>query len=83
MKQHERIAFSPVASRTISTAFDSDRLTSDARLLVLAEIERRLGIAERLAHGLRPARIGAGPNPPTGAKPGPSIMWSSRQMASR
>ena len=30
-------------------AFDGGRLTSDAGVLVLAEIERRLGIAERLA----------------------------------
>jgi hypothetical protein len=33
-------------------AFDGGRLTSDAGVLVLAEIERRLGIAERLARCL-------------------------------
>jgi hypothetical protein len=30
-------------------AYDGGRLTSDAGVLMLAEIERRLGIAERLA----------------------------------
>jgi Transposase DDE domain group 1 len=56
MKQHERVPFSPVAGRMISTAFDGGRLTSDAGVLVLAEIERRLGIAERLAHCLADPR---------------------------
>ena len=84
MERYEWAAFSPVASRTRSTAFDSGRLTSDAWVLVLAEIERRLGIAERLAHGLaNPRAAERVPIPRTGAKPGPSIMWWSRQMVSR
>ena len=37
-------------------AFDGGRLTSDAGVLVLAEIERRLGIAERLARCLADPR---------------------------
>jgi len=40
---------SPVAGKPVHVAFDGGRLTSDAGVLVLAEIERRLGIAERLA----------------------------------
>jgi Transposase DDE domain group 1 len=40
---------SPVGGKPVHVAFDGGRLTSDAGVLVVAEIERRLGIAERLA----------------------------------
>jgi hypothetical protein len=51
MGQHQRNAFPlSVAGKTVRAAFDGGRLTSDAGVLVLAGIERRLGIAERLAH---------------------------------
>jgi hypothetical protein len=40
---------SPVARKAVHVTFDGGRLTSDAGVLVLAEVERRLGIAERLA----------------------------------
>jgi hypothetical protein len=40
---------SPVAGKPVDLAFDGGRLTSDGGVLVLAEIERRLGIADRLA----------------------------------
>jgi hypothetical protein len=40
---------SPVAGKPVRLAFDGGRLTSDGGVLVLAEIERKLGIAERLA----------------------------------
>jgi hypothetical protein len=40
---------SPVAGKPVDVAFDGGRLTSDAGVLLLAEIERKLGIAERLA----------------------------------
>lgn len=43
---------SPVAGKPVHVACDGGRLTSDAGILVLAEIERRLGIAERLARCL-------------------------------
>jgi Transposase DDE domain group 1 len=43
---------SPVGGKPVHVAFDGGRLTSDAGLLVLAEIERRLGLAERLARCL-------------------------------
>jgi len=52
---------SPVTGKPVHVAFDGGRLTSDAGVLVLAEIERRLGIAERLARCLAdprdPARV--------------------------
>jgi hypothetical protein len=43
---------SPIAGRMVHANFDGGRLTSNAGVLVLAEIERRLGIAERLARCL-------------------------------
>jgi len=52
---------SPVAGKPVHTAFDGSRLTSDAGILLLAGIERRLGIAGRLAQCLTdpraPARV--------------------------
>jgi len=52
---------SPVAGKPVHTAFDGGRLTSDAGILLLAGIERRLGIAGRLAQCLTdpraPARV--------------------------
>jgi hypothetical protein len=57
MKRHERAAFSPpVAGKPVHAAFDGGRLTSDAGVLVLAEIERGLGIADRLARSLEDPR---------------------------
>jgi hypothetical protein len=39
----------PVAGKPIHLTFDGGRMTSDAGILLLAAIEQRLGIAERLA----------------------------------
>src|SRR3954447_6030441 len=47
---------SPIAGKTVRVAFDGGRLTSDAGVLALAEVERRLGIAERLARCLTDPR---------------------------
>jgi hypothetical protein len=47
---------SPVGGKPVQVAFDGGRLTSDGGVLVLAEIERRLGIAERLAGCLKDPR---------------------------
>ena len=47
---------SPVGGKPVHVAFDGGRLTSDAGVLVLAEIERRLGIADRLARCLEDPR---------------------------
>jgi hypothetical protein len=56
MEGHERSALSAVAGKTILMAFDGGRLTSDAGVLLLAEIERRLEIAERLARCIEDPR---------------------------
>jgi len=47
---------SPVAGTPVQVTFDAGRLTSDGGVLVLAEIERRLGIAERLARCIEDPR---------------------------
>jgi len=47
---------SPVGGKPVHVAFDGGRLTSDAGVLVLAEIERKLGIAERLARCIEDPR---------------------------
>ena len=47
---------SPVGGKPVHVAFDGGRLTSDAGVLVLAEIERRLGLAERLARCIKDPR---------------------------
>src|SRR5215208_1116597 len=39
----------PVAGKPIHLSFDGGRLTSDTGILLLAAVEQRLGIAERLA----------------------------------
>ena len=40
---------SPVAGKPVHIDFDGGRLTSDAGVVLLAEIERKLRVAERLA----------------------------------
>ncbi|MGH7185434.1 MAG: transposase [Pseudomonadota bacterium] len=47
---------SPVCGKPVHLAFDGGRLTSDAGVLVLAEIERQLGLAERLARCIEDPR---------------------------
>src|SRR5919112_2330774 len=47
---------SPVRGKPVHLTFDGGRLTSDAGVLLLAEVERRLGIAERLARCLADPR---------------------------
>jgi hypothetical protein len=57
MERHERSAFSsPVAGKEVRVAFDGGRLTSDAGVLLLADIERQLGIAERLTRCIADSR---------------------------
>jgi len=52
---------SPVEGRPVQVTFDAGRLTSDGGVLVLAEIERRLRLADRLARCIEdpraPARV--------------------------
>ena len=47
---------SPIAGKPVHVTFDAGRLTSDGGVLVLAEVERRLGIAARLARCLEDPR---------------------------
>jgi hypothetical protein len=47
---------SPVRGKPVHVSFDGGRLTSDAGVLLLAEVERRLGLAERLARCLTDPR---------------------------
>ena len=47
---------SPVAGKPVIAAFDGGRLTSDAGILLLAEIDRRLGVSERLARCIEDRR---------------------------
>jgi hypothetical protein len=58
MERHERAAFCspPIPGRELRVTFDGGRLTADAGVLVLAGIERRLGIAERLARCIEDPR---------------------------
>ena len=42
-------AFPAVHGRKVTAAFDGGRLTSDGGVLLLAQAERRMGIAGRLA----------------------------------
>ena len=46
---------SPVENKELCVRFDGGRLSSDGGVLVLREIEKRLGLAARLA-GCRPMR---------------------------
>src|SRR5207248_11540115 len=51
----------PVAGKPVRVTFDGGQMTSDAGILLLAAIEQRLGIAERLVRLPRgPARPRAG-----------------------
>jgi hypothetical protein len=60
MGQHQRTAFSSrIVGKTMHAAFDGGRLTSDAGVLMLAEIEHQLGIAERLARCIEDPRANA------------------------
>lgn len=47
---------SPVAGKPVQVTFDAGRLSSDGGILLLAEIERHLGLAERLARCLEDPR---------------------------
>ncbi len=47
---------SPVAGKKVQASFDGGLLSSDGGLLLLREVERKLGIAERLAACLHDRR---------------------------
>lgn len=48
--------FPAVARKKITAAFDGGRMSSDGGVMLLAQVERRLGIAERLAALIPDAR---------------------------
>ena len=48
---------SPVQSKAVVARFDGGRLSSEGGLLAVREIERRLGLADRLAACLRDPRM--------------------------
>jgi hypothetical protein len=50
---------SPVVGRPVQITFDAGRLTSDGDTLLLPEIERSLGAAERLARCIEDPRASA------------------------
>ncbi len=50
------LGFSPICGKPVVARFDGGRLSSDGGVLVLAEVERRLGVAERLARCLEDPR---------------------------
>jgi hypothetical protein len=51
----------PVAGKPVHIGFDGGLMTSDAGILLLAAIEQRLGIAERLADCIEDPGAGMGP----------------------
>ena len=44
-----RVLFPAICRKKVTAAFDGGRLTSDGGVLLLAQAERQLGLAERLA----------------------------------
>ena len=57
--------FPAVSRKKITAAFDGGRLSSDGGVMLLAQAERRLGIAERLAASSRIGAIRAGSSMPS------------------
>jgi hypothetical protein len=49
-------AFPAVARKKVSAAFDGGMLSSDAGVMLLREVEKKLGIAERLSSCLKDRR---------------------------
>ena len=56
--------FPAIRGRKITAAFDGGRLTSDCGVLLLAQAERRLGIADRLAACIADPRDPGSGDPP-------------------
>jgi hypothetical protein len=89
--------FAAVRHKKVSAAFDGGRITSDGGVMLLAQADRRLGIAERLARvipdGRDPDRVThLLPDIPSPASspllaatktPTTSIGWGSIQRSSR
>ena len=56
-----------VTRKKVSAAFDGGRITSDGGVMLLAQAERRLGIADQFARG-DPRRARRGPGRPFAAR---------------
>ena len=59
-----------VARQKVSAAFDGGRITSDSGVMLLAQAERRLGIADQRVEvetgkGQMPSIVGCSPQPPS------------------
>lgn len=65
---------SRVAGKPVHVDFDGGRLTSDGGVLVRAEIERRRGLAERLAHCVEDPRARSRPAKPRRDDPFRALM---------
>src|SRR5713101_7346164 len=67
-----------VARKKVSAAFDGGRITSDGGVMLLAQAERRLGIADQLARVIPAMRTGSSICFPTSCAPGslpsPAVM---------
>jgi hypothetical protein len=48
--------FPEICRKKVTVAFDGGRLTSDGGVLLLAQLERRLGLADRLARCIEDPR---------------------------
>ena len=74
-----------VAGKDVTSAFDGGRLTSNAGVLLLREVEGELGIAERLAACLTDRRDPSRINSPDSLRrlrfPGASSLGAPRQRA--
>lgn len=55
-KNSESLLFSPVSSKKVEAVFDGGRVTSDAGVLVLREVERQVGVISTLARAVRDQR---------------------------
>jgi hypothetical protein len=59
MKSSELLFEIPFGSRTVTCSFDGGCLSSDAGMLLLREVDRKLGLTRRLAGCIRDCRDGS------------------------
>ena len=64
-----------VAGKKVSAAFDGGRITSDGGVMLLAQAERRLGIADRLASAIAARRSPPGWSTSRTAWPAQAVSW--------
>jgi len=71
-------SLSPVAGKTIIARFDRGQMSSDAGVLVLREVEQRLGIVERLAACIDDPRLPVRTGPRRPLRCVPTRRWRRR-----